>query len=132
LCSRAINIVLDLPFSGTAVVEIYDVVRVIGEAGLGASHLPGYIGDMPNTIRAVLVAMALQVIGRKNQCLKFPEIITAANTYADELGWPGYTRDDARNALQCLSNYGILRGGPHPNGRQITFDEVTLTIRQLL
>ena len=59
--------------------------------------------------------------------MKFPDMIQAGNTYASELSWPAFSREEARVALETLLNYSLVRGGPTQFGKRMDFDEVTFS-----
>ena len=85
------------------------------------------ISELPVQARCLLVALTLDRLGKPKPFVKFPDIIQAGNTYASELRWPPFSREETRVALETLLNYSLARGGPTQFGKRMDFDEVLHT-----
>ena len=112
------------------------VLKVLESEGLGSSQIPRRIAELPTPPRCLLVALLLDRYGKATNCIKFPEILTAYQSYTEEINWPPLpSYDDARKALEVLVSYALVRGGPTGGLSTKPLDEVltcTIIFRLLL
>ena len=88
------------------------VLQVLESEGLGSSQIPRRIAELPTPPRCLLVALLLDRYGKVTNCIKFPEILTAYQSYTEEINWLFPSSEDARIALEVLVSYALVRGGP--------------------
>lgn len=101
------------------------ILFAIANIHVGVNRLSALVNELPVQSRTFLVALLLDRLGKSKSFIKFPDMIQAANTYASEINWPTFTREETRVALETLLNYSLIRGGPTQFGKRMDFDEVT-------
>lgn len=100
------------------------MTQSLSAVGLAGTRTPRLLSEITAPARSFAVALALNCVGKKIPAMRFTEMIEAANTYLDQLGWPNYSREESRNCLELLMNYALVLGGPSAFARRQDLDEV--------
>lgn len=95
------------------------------------------ISGLPPRVRTFLVALILQVEGKLQKFIRFPEMVQAVNSHCEDTQRDvTFSREDARECLYVLRECGLLRGGPTHFTQKLNYDdyayEVVPTIIQAL